>query len=393
MKNVLSGIRVLDFTQVLAGPFCTMNLADFGAEVIKIEKPGYGDGSRIFGPFLNGQSGYYTLVNRGKKGVAIDLKRGRDVIYKMVESCDIVVENFKPGVMEKLGYSYEKLKEINPKLIYCSISGFGQTSPMRDLPAYDIVAQGMSGMMDITGYPDALPARVGSSLGDVSAGLYAVTGILMALYHRAQTGEGQYVDIAMLDSVFAFIETNVVRHTIGGVHPTRVGARHPLSAPFDLYRCKDGMVIIAVASDPHFAKLCAMIGQPELSADPRFDSDPHRSVNDVELKKILEDFFKDYTVDEALAMMQEIAIPCGPLCSVDDACKNPSILQREMLVEIDQPGMGKVRITGNPMKLSKTPADPKHAAPLLGQDTKSVLHDIFGYSDEQIAQMESDKIV
>ncbi|MCF2597070.1 CaiB/BaiF CoA transferase family protein [Pseudoflavonifractor phocaeensis] len=392
MNKALSGVRVLDFTQVLAGPFCTMNLADFGAEVIKIERPGTGDGSRIFGPFVNGQSGYYTLVNRGKKGITLDLKRGKDIIYDMVKKCDIVVENFKPGVMDKLGYSYEKLKEINPGIIYCSISGFGQDSPMRDLPAYDIVAQGMSGMMSITGYPDTPPARVGSSLGDVSAGLYAVTAILVALYNRERTGKGQYVDVALLDSVFAFVETNVVRYTIGGVHPTRVGARHPLSAPFDIYRCKDAHVIIAVASDPHFAKLCEMIGQPDLIKDPKFDSDPHRSENDVELKAILEKFFADYTVAEAIEMMQARSIPCGPLCTVDEACENPSILKREMLVEIDQPGMGKVKITGNPMKLSETPADPRHPAPLLGQDTKEVLHDIFGYSDEQIAKWEEEKV-
>lgn len=392
MNKALEGIRVLDFTQVLAGPFCTMNLADFGAEVIKIERPGAGDGSRIFGPFKNGQSGYYTLVNRGKKGITLDLKKGKDIIYDMVKSCDIVVENFKPGVMEKLGYSYEQLKAINPRIIYCSISGFGQVSPLRDLPSYDIVAQGMSGMMDLTGYPDALPARVGSSLGDVSAGLYAVTAILLALYNRERTGEGQQVDIALLDSVFAFIETNIVRHTIGGAHPTRVGARHPLSAPFDLYKCKDGMVIIAVASDPHFAKLCELIGQPDLCKDPKFDSDPHRSVNDVELKEILEAFFKDYTVDEAMDMMMQRGIPCGPLCSVDQACQNPSIREREMLVEIDQPGMGKIEVTGNPMKLYGTPADPKHPAPLLGQHTKEVLHDVFGYSDEQISAWEEQKL-
>ena len=392
MNKALSGVRVLDFTQVLAGPFCTMNLADFGAEVIKIERPGTGDGSRIFGPFVNGQSGYYTLVNRGKKGITLDLKRGKDIIYDMVKKWDIVVENFKPGVMDKFGDSYEKLTEINPGIIYCSISGFGQDSPMRDLPAYDIVAQGMSGMMSITGYPDTPPARVGSSLGDVSAGLYAVTAILVALYNRERTGKGQYVDVALLDSVFAFVETNVVRYTIGGVHPTRVGARHPLSAPFDIYRCKDAHVIIAVASDPHFAKLCEMIGQPDLIKDPKFDSDPHRSENDVELKAILEKFFADYTVAEAIEMMQARSIPCGPLCTVDEACENPSILKREMLVEIDQPGMGKVKITGNPMKLSETPADPRHPAPLLGQDTKEVLHDIFGYSDEQIAKWEEEKV-
>ena len=392
VKKALEGIRVLDFTQVLAGPFCTMNLADFGAEVIKMERPVTGDGSRIFGPFLNGQSGYYTLVNRGKKGITLDLKRGKDIIYEMVKSCDVVVENFKPGVMAKLGYSYEQLKAINPRIIYCSVSGFGQKSPLRDLPSYDIVAQGMSGMMDITGYPDGRPARVGSSLGDVSAGLYAVAGILLALYHRERTGEGQMVDVALLDSVFAFIETNIVRHTIGGIHPTRVGARHPLSAPFDLYQCKDGMVIIAVASDPHFAKLCDLIGQPDLIKNPKFDSDPHRSINDVELKEILEAFFKDYTVDEAIAMMSERGIPCGPLCTVDQACQNPSILERNMLVEIDQPGMGHVKITGNPMKLSETPPDPAHPAPLLGQDTEDVLENVFGFKPEQVEKWKEEKL-
>lgn len=384
MNKALSGVRVLDFTQVLAGPFCTMNLADFGAEVIKIERPGTGDGSRIFGPFVNGQSGYYTLVNRGKKGITLDLKRGKDIIYDMVKKCDIVVENFKPGVMDKLGYSYEKLKEINPGIIYCSISGFGQDSPMRDLPAYDIVAQGMSGMMSITGYPDTPPARVGSSLGDVSAGLYAVTAILVALYNRERTGKGQYVDVALLDSVFAFVETNVVRYTIGGVHPTRVGARHPLSAPFDIYRCKDAHVIIAVASDPHFAKLCEMIGQPDLIKDPKFDSDPHRSENDVELKAILEKFFADYTVAEAIEMMQARSIPCGPLCTVDEACENPSILKREMLVEIDQPGMGKVKIAGNPVKMASVEADADHhPAPALGNATRDVLVNMLGWDEEK----------
>ena len=354
---------------------------------------GSGEGSRIFGPFVGDQSGYYILVNRGKKGITIDLKKGRDIIYEMVKSCDVVVENFKPGVMAKLGYSYEDLKKINPKIVYCSISGFGQVSPMRDLPAYDIVAQGMSGMMSVTGYPDGKPARVGSSLGDVSAGLFAVTGIMLALYHRERTGEGQYVDIAMLDSVFSFLETNVVRHTIGGVHPTRVGARHPLSAPFDIYMCKDAHVIIAVASDAQFAKLCEMIGQPELARDPRFDSDPHRSDNDVALKEILEEFLSNYTAAEAMEMMQARSLPCGPLCTVDEACQNPSILQRDMLVDIHQPGAGKLRITGNPIKLSETPPDPKHPAPLLGQHTKSVLTETFGFSQEQVAKWEAETII
>ena len=201
------------------------------------------------------------------------------------------------------------------------------------------------------------------------------------------------MDVALLDSVFAFVETNVVRHTIGGIHPTRVGARHPLSAPFDIYMCKDTYVIIAVASDHHFAKLCEMIGQPDLIKDPKFDSDPHRSANDVELKAILEKFFSNYTAAEAMKMMQDNSIPCGPLCTVDEACENPSILARKMLVEIDQPGMGKVKITGNPMKLSETPADPCHPAPAVGQDNETVLRDIFGYSDEQIAKWKEEKVL
>ena len=394
MNKALSGVRVLDFSQVLAGPFCTMNLADLGAEVIKIEKPETGDGSRIFGPFIEDQSGYYILVNRGKKGITLDLKSptAQAIIYEMVKTSDVVVENFKPGVMEKLGFSYEKFREINPRIVYCSISGFGQDSPYRDLAAYDIVAQGMAGIMSITGYPDNPPARVGSSLGDISAGMYAVFGIMTALYSRERTGKGQYVDIALLDSVFAFAETNVVRYTIGNIMPKRVGARHPLSAPFDLYRCKDGLVIIAIASDGHFAKLCKLMGQPDLSKDPKFDSDPHRSENDVELKGIIEQFFADYTVEQALEMMQARALPCGPLHDIGQACNDPSILQREMLVEIDQPGAGKLTITGNPVKLSETPVDPKHPAPILGQDNKAVLCGMFGYSEEQFAQWEKENL-
>lgn len=396
MDKALEGVKVLDFTAILAGPFCTMNLSDLGAEVIKIERPKVGDGSKIFGPFLNGQSGYFTLVNRGKKGVTINLKseEGKKIVYELVKKVDVVVENFSPGVMDKLGFGYEKLKEINPGLVYCSISGYGQVSPHRDLPSYDIVAQGRAGMMSITGYPDNPPARVGSSLGDVSAGLYAAFGVVSALYHKERTGEGQLVDIALLDSVFAFEETNVVRHTIGGIDPVRVGARHPLSAPFDIYKCKDGKyVIIAIASNLHFNTLCELMGRPDLPKDPKFDEDWNRSDNDVELKEIIEDWLKDYTADEAIDLFQKNHIPCGPLYTIREACKDESILAREMLVEIDQPGMGKVRITGNPVKLSKTPPDPKHPAPLLGEHNKEILEGMLGYTDEEVKKLEEDGII
>lgn len=393
MHKTLEGIRILDFTQFLSGPFCTMNLADFGAEVIKIERPDTGDVSRTFGPFVNGQSSYYTLINRGKKGITLDLKRGREIVLEMVKSCDVLTENFKPGVMERLGLSYEDVSTVNPGIIYCSISGFGQTSPYRSLRSYDVVAQGMSGLMNITGYPDDLPARAGCSVGDLSAGMYAVTAILLALYEREKSGKGQRIDIAMLDTTFAFLETNVVRYTIGGIHPQRVGARHPISAPFDLYRCSDGMVIIAVASNPHFEILCRMIGRAELSSDPRFDTDSHRSANDKELRIILEQFLKDYSVEEAVSMMEEHGIPCGPLCSVEDACQNESILQREMLVEIDQPGMGEVKITGNPVKMSVSQTKPQDAAPKLGQNNLEIFRDTFGFTQDQIRKLEKEHII
>jgi len=394
MSKALNGIRVLDFSRILAGPFCAMNLADLGAEVIKIEKPETGDDSRVFGPFIDHQSGYYILVNRGKKGITLDLKhpKAREIVYQMVRNSDVLVENFKPGVMEKLGLSYDTLKEINPGLIYCSISGFGQDSPYRNRAAYDLVAQGMSGMMSITGFPDSPPTRLGSSLGDMSAGLYGAFGIMAALYSREKTGKGQYVDIAMMDSVFAFMETNVVRYTIGKTIPTRVGSRHPLSAPFDSYQCGDGLVIIAIANDTLFARLCELMGQPELRNDPRFDSDPNRSEHAQALKAIIERFLADYTVEEAMEMMLKLSLPCAPIQDVRQACEDPSILKREMLVEIDQPEAGKLVITGNPVKLSETPVDPKHPAPLLGQDTKDVLRDLFGYTEEQISQWEKENL-
>ncbi len=393
MNKALEGIRVLDFTQFLSGPFCTMNLADFGAEVIKVERPEVGEVSRTFGPFLNGQSSYYTLLNRGKKSITLDLKKGQNIVLEMVKKCDILVENFKPGVMERLGLSYKRLREINPRLIYCSISGFGQVGPYRHLRSYDVVAQGMTGLMDITGYPDAPPARAGCSVGDLSASMYAISGILLALYERKRSNRGQRIDIAMMDTTFAFLETNVTRYTIGGISPRRVGARHPVSAPFDLYHCKDGWMLIAIASNPHFDLLCEIMGRPELAQDPQYDTDSHRSANDMELKKILESFLADYTVTEAVELLQAKGIPCGPLCSVEEACRNPSIRQREMLVRIDQPGIGEVEITGNPIKMSGNETRPEKAAPLLGQDNQDVFRDLLGFSDAQIAQWQEEHII
>lgn len=395
MKKPLEDIRIVDFSRVLAGPFCTMNLADFGAEVIKVERPVYGDDSRIFGPFLNGESTYWIYVNRGKQSITLDLKQpeAKQIIYDLVKESDVLVENFKPGVMDKLGFSYEKLKEINPGLVYCSISGFGQNSPYRNRLAYDIVAQAMGGMMSITGYPDSPPLKVGSAVGDISAGLYAAFGIMLALFSRSKSGKGQFVDISMVDSIFSLLETNILRYTVGNKIPSRIGSRHPLSAPFDSYQAKDGLVIIAVASDQLFIKLCDVMGKPDLMKDEKYASDPCREVNEASLKVIIEEWLKDYTVAEAVDMMHANGIPVAPIMNIQQLCEDEHIKERKMLVEVEHPKAGKLRIPGNVVKLSETPPEPRLVATQLGQHTIPVLRDILNYDEAVIKDLGEKNII
>ena len=395
MGGPLQGIRVLDLTRVLSGPFCTLQLADMGAEVIKIERPKIGDDSHFFGPFKNGESGYFIMLNRGKKSITLDFKKPRAVeIFKdMVKQADVVVENFKPGVMKKLGIGYEELKEINPRIIYAAISGFGQYGPYWERPGYDILAQAMGGLMSITGFPDNPPTRVGSSVGDLSAGIYGALAIMMALFSRERTGRGQLVDVALLDSIFSFCEANVVRYTMGGVIPGRVGSRHPLSAPFDIYQAKNGYVVIAVANESLMAKLFELMGRPELHKDPRFETDAKRSEHDQELKVIIEAWLADYTVEQAVATMLAQGVPSSPVLTIPQFCNDPHIAAREMLVEIEHPVAGKVLIPGNPMKLSETPGNVKGTAPTLGQHNQEVLTSILGYDVKTIKQLEKDVII
>ena len=389
MTKPLQGIRVLDLTRVLAGPFCTMQLADMGAEVIKIERPGTGDDSRFFGPFKNGESGYYILLNRNKKGITLNFRKPEAVqlFYKMVESADIVVENFKPGVVKKLQIDYETLKKINPKIIYASISSCGQYGPYSSQPGYDIIAQAMGGLMSITGYPDRPPLRCGSSIADVASGLFTATAILAALHKRDLTGEGDYIDVSLLDSIFAFCETNIVRYTIGGEIPQRVGSRHPLSAPFDIYKAKDGYAVIAVANEKIMDKLFHLMGCPELHQDPRFETDAKRSVHDKELKEIIEKWLSRYTVDEAVKMMLAQSIPASNVMNIPQACNDEQIKVRHMLVDVDQPKAGKVAVTGSPMKFDSFPDDDFTPAPQIGQDNRAVLKELCGCSDADIDKL------
>jgi len=394
MQRPLEKIRVLDFTRVLAGPYCTMLLADMGAEVIKIERPGAGDDTRHFGPFQNGESGYFVYLNRGKKSMALDLKNPHAIaaIKELVKESDVVVENFRPGVMKKLGLDYESIKELNPSIIYSSISGFGQYGPYSQRPAYDLVAQAMGGLTSITGHLDDPPTRSGASLGDMSAALYAVYGIMVALFHRERTGEGQYIDIAMTDSIIALLENNVMRYTVEKIVPERIGSRHPISSPFDIYQAQNGYVVIAIANDPLFKKLADVMQQPELAEDKRFYLDPLRTENETELKAIVEAWLKGYTVEEAVEMISAGGVPCSPILTIGEVCEDEHTKAREMLVDVDHPVAGPMRIPGNPVKLSQTPPVIKEASPVLGEHTAQVLKDILKWDSKQLQALERQEV-
>ncbi|MBL4954344.1 CoA transferase [Neobacillus sp. YIM B02564] len=375
MQRPLEHIKVLDFTRVLAGPYCTMLLADMGAEVIKIEKPGTGDDTRGFGPYQNNESGYFMFLNRGKKSIELNLKSNESIelLKELIKEADVVIENFRPGVMKKLGLDYENLKQLNPGIIYASISGFGQYGPYSARPAYDLVAQAMGGLASITGHPQQPPTRVGSSLGDMSAALYTAYGIMVALFHRQRTGEGQCIDVAMVDSIFSLLESNVMRYTIEGIVPERIGSRHPISSPFDIFKAQDGYIVIAVANDSLFKRLCSIMGRPELEQDERFCKDALRTKHVDELKLIIEDWLRAYTVEEAVEMMNNGGVPSSPILNIQEICEDDHIAVREMLVELEHPIAGKTKILGNPVKFSKTPAIINKPSPSLGEHTDEIL--------------------
>lgn len=337
MKKPLDGIRVLDLSRVLAGPYCTSMLADLGAEVIKIEMPAHGDDSRHLGAFdANGDSIYYALINRGKRSIELDFKIDEELarFYQLVKSADVVVENFRPGVTQRLGIDYESLKQHNPKIIYASISGFGQDGPFAKYPAYDIVAQAMSGLMSITGFEETGPTRVGESVGDIIAGIYASWAISSGLFARERTGESQYIDVAMFDALLSLQVTGLAS-LFAGANPTLVGNRHPISTPFDTYQAKDGLVVIAIASDRLFQQFCRSIAHPELIEDERFISDDARTKNEAVLKNIIESWAKTLSVDEVCAHLGKDGIPVSAVWSLKQAAYSEQARHRKILVDLE----------------------------------------------------------
>lgn len=367
MNAPLSGIRVLDLSRVLAGPFCSMILADLGAEVIKVESP-WGDDSRQFGPFVDDTSAYYRLFNRSKMGITLDFKNDDDkeVLRDLVRRADVVVENFRPGVLEKLGLAPKDLLEINPRLVVTSISGFGQTGSLAKEPAYDLVAQAMSGLMSITGWPNSKPTRVGISLGDLIPGLYAAIGTVSALYQRESTGTGQHLDLAMYDSLVSVMESVGMRALYDDTPPTRIGNDHGLSAPFSTYATKDGDVVIAITTNRLFERLSNALGMPEMATDHRFAEPVARSDNRVALRELIEEALSTKTRSETIALFEEHGVPTARVYDLDEALRSPFAQERGVVVE-ETDGF---RTLASPLKLAGM--EKPTPAPELGQDNERI---------------------
>ena len=354
MNGPLKDLLVVDLTRVLVGPYCTMILSDLGARVIKIEAPEIGDDSRKFGPFVKDYSAYFMSLNRGKESIALNLKNEDDkkIFEKILAKADILVENFKPGTLEKWGFGWKQVSKKYPKLIYASASGFGQTGPLKELPAYDMVVQGMGGLMSVTGQPDSEPTRVGTSIGDITAGLFTAIGINAALYDRQKTGKGMYIDVSMLDCQIAILENAIARYLSKNEIPKPMGSRHPSIAPFEAFKTKDSYIIIAAGNDKLFENLCNALDLKDLIMDEKYKSNSLRSENMNELKKILEQKLINKTTNEWVKNLESLKIPCGPIFNIKEAVENPQVEARNMIVKAYHKVIGDFKLAGNPIKMS-----------------------------------------
>lgn len=395
-EAVLSGMKVLDLTRVLAGPYCSMMLADMGADIIKIEMPKVGDDSRAFMPQVEGESAYYINLNRNKKGVTLNLKnpKGREMFLEMVKSADVVLENYRPGTMEKLNLGYDVLKEVNPAIVYGCVSGFGHYGPYSKRPGYDIIGQAMGGLMSTTGWPGGEPTRSGTAIGDVLGGMNLAIGVLAAFIGAKRTGKGQKVDVALVDSVVSSLEIINMIYLVAGRLPGRIGNRYESAYPYDSFKVKDGSIVIGAANNKLWGLLCKTMEMPELIDDPRFKENKDRIANHAELKPIIEEWLSDKTIDEAVDMILASGCPAAPINTIDRVVVDPHIAgARQMFVEVEHPVAGKMRIAGNPVKLSDEPFEVRSPAPLLGQDNAEVYGEFFGYGEEELKALQEEGVL
>jgi formyl-CoA transferase/CoA:oxalate CoA-transferase len=391
----LDDIFVLDLSRILSGPFCTMMLGDMGATVVKVEPPPRGDDTRLWGPpFVNGISSYFLSINRNKRSLGLNLKspQGQDVLWRLIDRADVLVENFRPGVLERLGFGYDAVSRRNPRVVYASISGYGQTGPYRDRPGYDVVAQGESGVVDLTGEPDRQPVKVGASIADIVAGMYAYQGILLALLTRQRSGKGQRVDIALLDGLISTLTYQAMSYFATGKSPTRMGTRHPSIVPYETFETKDGFVNVGAANEKQWQNFCRALGFPELAFDERFNSMAGRLKNYEALRAILGAEMKKITRAEAFDLLATFDLPVGPINTVGEVLEDPHIHAREMVQELTHPEYGPLRYLGIPIKLSDTPGALQGPPPRFGEHNRGVLQEL-GYDELAIDALAASHVI
>jgi crotonobetainyl-CoA:carnitine CoA-transferase CaiB-like acyl-CoA transferase len=391
----LDDIFVLDLSRILSGPFCTMMLGDMGATVVKVEPPPRGDDTRLWGPpFINGISTYFLSINRNKRSIGLNLKspQGQEVLWKLVDRADVLVENFRPGVLDRLGFGFDAVSARNPRLIYASISGYGQTGPYRNRPGYDVVAQGESGVVDLTGEPDRQPVKVGASIADIVAGLYAYQGILLAMLARHRTGKGQHVDIALLDGMISTLTYQAESYFATGKSPKRLGTRHPSIVPYETFETSDGFVNIGAANEKQWQNLCRALDVTDLAFDQRFNTMAGRISNYGELRAILDARLRKLTRAEAFELLAKYELPVGPINTVAEVLEDPHIHAREMVKELTHPEYGPLRYIGIPVKLSDTPGQLQGPPPRFGEHNRNVLAEL-GYDEHGIDQLAMSNVI
>ncbi len=395
MDKPLTGLKVIDLSRFIAGPYCTMKLGDMGAEVIKVETPGKGDDSRELGPpFLEGESAYYLSFNRSKKSITLNMReaKAKEILRQLIADADIFVENFRVGVTEKMGLTYEDVRKIKEDIIYCSITGYGHNSPYREKPSFDVMVQGEAGLMSITGFPDGPPQRLGVAIADILGGFHAVEGILLALLAKNKTGQGQFIDVSLMDSIIAILTYQAGNYLATGQAPQRVGNRHPMITPYESFETADGYVIFAVGNQRLWENFVKVLGREDLNADPRFADMKSRNQHPAELKAIIEEITRQKKTEAWVAIMEEAGVPCGRIRTIDQVLTDPHVAVREMVVEREHPLAGPIKLIGVPTKLSLTPGAVTLPPPTLGQHTEEILT-ALGYSKDEIAKMQEQGII
>jgi formyl-CoA transferase len=396
LSSPLEGYRILDLSRVLAGPYCTMMLGDLGAEVIKVERPGAGDDTRAWGPpFVGGESAYYLCANRNKKSITVNLKseNGREIIRQLAKRSDVLIENYKVGELTELGLGYENLRDLNPGLVYCSITGYGQNGPDKDLPGYDFIIQGRGGLMSITGEENGEPMKVGVAIVDVTAGLYAANAIQAALLARAKTGRGQAIDISLLDAQVAWLANVASSFLVSGKRPGRFGNAHPTIVPYQSFAARDGVFCLAVGNDSQWQKLCQVLDHTEWATDPRFATNPARVQHREVLVPLLQEVFSTQDVAFWLHKIAAVDVPCGPVQALDQVFADEQVVARDMIWAVPHPTAGEIRLVGSPLKLSETPAACRSYPPLLGEHTEEVLTSLLGYSPDEVRRLRAEKAI